>query len=404
MSVFGVWMWPQSVSTLGAERTAQLCATIGVTDIFFLTKGLSGVVSYHSDIAPKEERDLLSELLDAAQPRSIRVHAWLTSASDEHYKNRHPESGRCHFTRGRDRGLISLTDAGYLSYMEQVVRELCLNYAIDGLHLDYIRYNHLLYGWDEDDQARYTAAGADVEHLKQLMNKTFLDEENKDTDCIFNALRAGDPSVVALADVRRNDVRNFAQRLTGCAREARKNLILSAALMPEGAYADTAFSDLHYGQNYDDAAKLYDMVLPMAYSKAYEKDESWVFSVAEGALKRGLKTIMGLHAYDGGTGPSLKADIQSLAHSSIDGVCLFRFSAFAIAIADGTSLRVINTLNQPLTSIITDDGAELLPPGTAIEPGSETVFALSAPLSGLRALCSETEICIYLAVKTEYHA
>jgi len=404
MSVFGVWMWPQSISKLGAERTVQLCAMIGVTDIFFLTKGLSGVVSYHGDIAPKEERDLLSGLLDAAHMRSIRVHAWLTSASDEHYKVLHPESGRCHYTRGRDRGLISLTDEGYLSYMEKIVRELCLNYAIDGLHLDYIRYNHLLYGWDDSDQARYAAAGADVAHLRQLMDKTFLSEENKDADCIFNALRAGDQSVAALANARRNDVRHFAQRLTSCARAARKDLILSAALMPEGAYADTAFSDLHYGQNYDDAAKLYDMVLPMAYSKAYEKDASWVCSVAEGTLQKGIKTVMGLHAYEGGTGSSLQADIRSLAHSGVDGVCLFRFGAFAIAIADSASLCVINTLNQPLTSIISDSGTELLPHGTTIEPGNEMVFPLASPISGLRALCGEAEICIYLADKTAYRA
>ena len=44
------------------------------------------------------------------------------------------------------------------------------------------------------------------------------------------------------------------------------------ALMPEGAYEDIAFSDVHYGQNYQDAAGLYDYALPMAYSKAYEKD------------------------------------------------------------------------------------------------------------------------------------
>lgn len=53
--------------------------------------------------------------------------------------------------RGKDCGLISLADEGYLQYMENIVRELCRNNGIDGLHLDYIRYNHLLYGWSTED-------------------------------------------------------------------------------------------------------------------------------------------------------------------------------------------------------------------------------------------------------------
>ena len=179
MSVFGVWMWPQSVRQQGAQRTVSLCALSGVTDIFFLAKGLAGTASYQSSIAPADcERDLLRELIDAAHAQGIRVHAWLTSASDEHYKFLYPQSGRCHYTRGKDRGLISLTDQPYLTYMEKVVQELCCNYEIDGLHLDYIRYNHLLYGWSEEDQARYAASGADIVHLRELMNKTFFTEHN----------------------------------------------------------------------------------------------------------------------------------------------------------------------------------------------------------------------------------
>lgn len=396
MAVFGVWMWPQSVIDQGADRVSALCASIGVTDIYFLTKGLAGTASYRSALAPQcSDRDLLAELLDAAHERGIRVHAWLTSASDEDYKQRFPESGRCHYTRGKDKGLISLADEGYIAYMEQIVRELCSRYAIDGLHLDYIRYNHLLYGWSEEDMARYAASGADIAHLKKLMDMTFLGEQN--SSCIFDAYRAGDPSALALAQARRCDVRRFAEALTTCARAERKELILSAALMPEGAYEDTAFADLHYGQSYEDAAALYDAVLPMAYSKAYEKDGSWVRLVAEGTLKQGVKNIMGLHAYDGGTGPSLHEDIQALAYAAIDGICLFRFGAFAIALRQGHSLRIINTLAQPITAVESADGASLLPTGEVILPGAEAILPIPSFSSPLRLFCGEAEACVYLA-------
>ena len=115
MPVFGVWMWPDSLVSSPAEEVAARCARMGVTDIFFLSKGLAGTVSCTGGPAPSGfPRDLLRELLDAAHSRGIRVHAWLTSANDEHYKALHPESGRCHYTRGKDKGLISLREANIL--------------------------------------------------------------------------------------------------------------------------------------------------------------------------------------------------------------------------------------------------------------------------------------------------
>ena len=396
MSIFGVWMWPQSVSVLGAERVAGLCAQIGITDIYFLTKGLAGTVSYHSALAPRcNERDLLAELLEAAHARNIRVHAWLTSASDEHYKERFPQSGRCHYTRGKDKGLIALTDEAYIAYMKEIVTELCQGYAIDGLHLDYIRYNHLLYGWSDEDQARYAAAGADIAHLREMMDRTFLETPDADANCIFDAYRAGDSSAHALARVRREDVRRFAKTLTACARAQRSNLILSAALMPEGAYDDATFAALHYGQNYEDAAALYDVLLPMAYSQAYEKDGQWVRSVAEGTSRFGKSTVMGLHAYDGGTGPSLAEDIRALKDAKIEGICLFRFGAFALAVADGSALRLINTLEKPITAV-TAGGESLLPPGTDVMPGCEVLLPQVAATHALRVFSGDTEACIYI--------
>lgn len=395
MSVMGVWMWPQSVRVYGAKTVVSRCIRIGVTDIFFLAKGLAGTTAHLSQFAPACcERDLLRELLEEAHKQGIRVHAWLTSASDEHYKALHPASGRVHITRGADKGLISLADDGYIAYMQQIVSELCSAYDIDGLHLDYIRYNHLLYGWSDDDCARYEASGADLNLLRSLMQRTFLRDADSEPDCIFDALRAGNESVRALANTRRQDVVRFAQALTSTIRAERSNLTLSAALMPEGAYDDTTFSDLHYGQNYDDAAKLYDVVLPMAYSKAYEKDADWVKSVAHGTSRRGLQTIMGLHAYDGGTAASLKADIAALEETAIKGICLFREGAFAAAIPDHGRLCLINMLEKPITSLVSSDGHPLLPSGKTIAPGEEII--LQGDTDVLSAFSGEDEVCVFI--------
>lgn len=396
MSIFGMWMWPQNLRIHGAEKVASYCVQVGVTDIFFLVKGLAGMTVFPSKIAPHDGRDLLQELLCAAHRRGVRVHAWFTSASDENYKRLHPESGRCHYTRGKDKALIALTDADYLAYMEAFTREVCRSYEIDGLHLDYIRYNHLTYGWSEEDQARYARAGADVAHLRSLMDRAFCSGDANEPELLFDAYRAGDESVRALARTRRQDVVRFAKTLTSLARAERSDLILSAALMPEGAYEDTAFSDLHYGQNYEDAAKLYDLALPMAYSCAYDKDGQWVRQVAEGTMRRGLRTVVGLHAYDGGTGPSLQADIAALAGAPVDGLCLFREGASALGCAQNRDLRVYNPMENDITRLIAIGGEDSLTLDEIIRPGEERRFTLPFTIRSARVFTKDAEACIYL--------
>ena len=395
MAIFGVWMWPKSVRVDGAEAVVSRCKRAGVTDIYFLTKGMAGTVSYRSELAPMDcERDLLGELLEAAHARGIRVHAWFTSASDAAYKDKCPESGRYHYTKGRNQGLISLADEGYIAYMADVTREVC-RYPVDGLHLDYIRYNHLVYGWSEDDQARYAAEGADLEHLRAMMDRAFCDEEGP--ELFFEAYRNGDESVHALARARRKDVVHFATTLTTIARAAKPGIILSAALMPEGAYEDIAFSDVHYGQNYEDAAKLYDYALPMAYSQAYGKDGAWVRDVALGTMKRGMKTIVGVHAYEGGTGETLQADIAALQDVPVAGVCLFREGATLLAFPTEGGIDVHNPLEEAVTRIDARRGEECVSIDCTIQPGEEKNVGLPFAPEGLRAFTGEKEVSIYLA-------
>ena len=395
MAIFGVWMWPKSVRECGADAVVARCHRMGVTDIYFLTKGMAGTVSCRSAIAPMDcERDLLGELLEAAHKAGIRVHAWFTSASDASYKEQHPESGRYHYTKGRNQGLISLADEGYLAYMADVTRELCRNYPIDGLHLDYIRYNHLIYGWSEEDLARYAAEGADIARLTAMMDRAFRDEEGP--EIFFETYRSGDESVHALARARRKDVVHFATTLTTVARAEKPGIILSAALMPEGAYEDIAFSDVHYGQNYEDAAKLYDYALPMAYSQAYDKDAAWVRDVALGTMKRGMRTIVGVHAYEGGTGATLQADIAAVQEIPVEGVCLFREGACVLAFEEDKAIAVYNPLDEAVTRIEARCGKDSAAIDCCILHGEEKTLALPFAPTSLRAFTGEKEVCIYL--------
>ncbi len=415
----GIWMWADLPLRHGAERASADCAFAGVTDIFFLTKGLNGRAS----CAPiggvlgvaDPDRDLLRELLDAAHARGIRVHAWLTSASDALYKAAHPESGLVHFTRGRDRDIVSIADEAYARYLEGFVAALVRQYPVDGLHLDYIRYNHAVYGWSEDDARRYADAGAEPEHLRRLMIRTFF-ADAPEPECLFDAYRAGDESATAFARVRRQNVLAFARRMTAAARAERPSLCVSAALMPEGAYADTAFSDVHYGQNYRDAAAMVDLALPMAYSQAYGQDAAWVAEVARGTAAYGLPVLVGVHAYEGGTGETLAKDMRAVSalDAPVEGAALFRAGTVAFARAEGKQLRVRNTLDAPITGFHAQESGAAVPLRfDAIPPGGEGMISLpdapqdapqSAPLDALqdaplflRAFSGEDEARVFVA-------
>ena len=366
-AIVGEWMWASSIYDAGAQGAETLfnrAAQMGVTDVYLLVKGTLGTVSFNkTETALKkahEDRDLLQEAIDAAHAHGIRLHAWLTSSNDAAYKEQFPEAGLWHYTRGRDNNVIDMTDAGFVAYMEKVVGEMCANYDIDGMHLDYIRYNHLCNGWSEEDLAALAARGANVEHLKEMMVKTFY-AEDKDDHFIFDALNHGDADAKILADYRRDNVVNFAEKMIAAARAQKPDLIVTAAMMPDGAASltDTAFADLHYGQRYADAAALYDYILPMAYGLDYAQDSQWVAAVAQNAVTMGNKVVCGLQAYYPATSENLMNDVAALrallpgSEGGLLGVALFRTTTYQyakITTADHKmTIRVFNA--QPETTL-----------------------------------------------------
>lgn len=399
MGILGMWMWCDSIAQRGAEKVFSYCKEAGVTDVYLLVKGMRGTTAFHSPLTPPSmaDRDLLQEALDAAHKRGIRIHAWFTSASDSLYQAAHPERGLYHFVKGLGRDVVSIANTEYQHYMEDVVSDMVRRYDVDGVHLDYIRYNHLVYGWSPEDLKRYAARGVNPDRAVEMMKRTFCGDE-PDEEYIFNAYRAGDKDALALADARRQDVFHFASALTKAARAAKGDICLSAALMPEGAYRDLAFAGLHYGQNYEDAAKLYTYALPMAYSKAYDKGPEWMKLVAEGTMHYGVKPVMGLHAYEKGTGKTLLADKRAVEHmEGVLGVCLFREGATALAWAEEKSLRLYNALEEPILKIAAYKGEEEIAAEKTVAPGEEIHITLPFMPDSIGVFTEKGEASVYLA-------
>ncbi len=337
----GEWLWANTVYEAGEDGAEIICsqyADRGTTDIVLLVKGNLGRVAYLKGEAPLarsdfDGRDILQEVLDAAHARGIRVHAWVCNSGDATYKEAFPDAGMYHYENGRDNNRINFYDEGYRTYIEKVVTEMLRNYDVDGFHFDYIRYNHLINGWSETDFANLEAMGANVSHAKEMIERTLgLKGREEEPDYIFDQYRQGDADAHLIAEYRRSNVIAYAKKIAAAARAVKPNVILSAALMPEGAY-DLAFADLHYGQNYADLSALVDFIMPMVYSSDYNRDAAWVKKVAEGALEKGGNVLVGLQAYGKSTTEQLTADVEAvrelLPNENLMGIALFRTGEFS---------------------------------------------------------------------------
>ena len=363
--IVGKWIWGSTIADLGADGAEIMmsrCADEGITDVYLLVKGTGGMLGYlntqYKNLLTRKNRDVLQETIDAGHKRGIRIHAWICVVEDESYKSIHPDAGMWHYIRARDNNFITPWDEGYREYMGNVAKELA-QYDIDGLHFDYIRYNHNANGWSEKDFENLAAMGANVERVKELVETTWGYHGRKaDSNYIFSAYKNNDPDAVIIAKYRRNNVKELAKHIIDSARSVNPNLIFSAATMPEGAY-ENAYADLHYGQNYDDAAELYDYICPMAYSTNYGKADNWVVTLAKNSIDKGNRVVMGIQVFDSVTSARIMAEMGNIRDlmkdskygSGILGTVFFRSGTFEYAKA------TYDTANKIITVKIDNNGS-----------------------------------------------
>ncbi len=357
-TIVGKWIWGNTISDLGADGAEIImsrCAAEGITDVYLLIKGTGGKLGYlktqYTDILVRKERDVLQETIDAAHKRSIRVHAWICVVRDETYKSNHESAGMWQYIRGRDNKFITPYDEGYREYIGNVARELA-GYDIDGLHLDYVRYNHNANGWSEEDLERLAAMGANLERVKELVETTWgYNGRTEDSNYIFNAYKNNDPDAIIIAKYRKNNIKELAEHIINSAKSVNPDLIFSAATMPDGAY-DSAVSELHYGQNYDDSADLYDYICPMAYSSTYGQTDDWVTTIAKNSIDKGNKVVIGIQAFDDATTTRIMAEMENLRDlmkdptygSGMLGTAFFRSGTFEYAKATYDTVNKIITV------------------------------------------------------------
>jgi uncharacterized lipoprotein YddW (UPF0748 family) len=276
----GLWVVRTGLtSPESVDRVVDGAARAGFNALFVQVRG-RGDAFYASRIVPRSELlrgapadfDPLGRLLSRARERGLQVHAWVNVLLTAHFglplpaghvALRHPEwlmvpkDGAASALRASRGDLVHIieryreaTDAeglylspsapGAVAHLEQVVSELVRGYAVDGLHLDFIRYPGPEYDWSRVALEGFRArrGGGD------LLAGPAADGE-------------------AWGNYRRGVLDDLAARLSGAARQARPGVLVSAAVVPDQAQAL-----YHRYQSWPGwmARGVVDAVCPMAYT------------------------------------------------------------------------------------------------------------------------------------------
>jgi len=284
-SVQGIWVVRHSIISPQKVRKLVTFASVnGYTDLFVQVRGrgdayYSSRIVPRSNLLPANNYDPLADIIPLAHAQGIRVHAWVNMylswsarqlpRDPLHIVNQHPEwvevnghgksdlefvsqNGR----NGREGVYLSPLNDEANEHLLNVINELAQNYDLDGIHLDYIRYQDRDYG--------YNRAG----------RKKFLIQYNVDPVTLGNGngsywyrLNPEDKEKYWLYwnAFRRDQLTNFVSRINKSIRKIKPGIKLSAAVKPNPELAKK-----RYFQDWPTWIRngSMDFVIPMNYAQA----------------------------------------------------------------------------------------------------------------------------------------
>jgi uncharacterized lipoprotein YddW (UPF0748 family) len=293
---------------------------------------------YPSDVLPRTpdpavaaDFDVLEELIAAAHAKGIEVHAWFGVGPTWHeaYRDLPAPDGWMHTTHGlgteveRDRWVSRTYDGEWSSYLDPgvpavrahvaaVVRELAERYDVDGIHLDYVRYESARHGYNDHALTRFrrdtgfsgTPAPSDPQWTSWRRDQT--------RDVI-------DRSRQAIATAGRDDVTLSAAVITWADGPATPDRAGFRATLP---YTRTL-------QDWDRWVRdgALDAVMPMNYFRAHEPEPAgWFASWL--AYERALATAASTQVVPGPAGylnHPANVRAQTRAAMRVDGATIYSF-------------------------------------------------------------------------------
>lgn len=303
-----------------------------------------------SDLASRPGFDPLAETLARAHEAGIQVHAWIAvnlvssayelPASRQHIVYRQPDwlmvpreiaaemmsvdprspeyVGRlARWTRAHSTEVEGLYASPIhpwaAAHLAAVVKELVSGYAVDGVHLDYVRY----------PGADFDFSRPALQQFKLAIRDELSDEERR----VADARETLDPLAYAniyrdrYAAFRRSRLTALVMRLRTTIKETRPSVVVSAAVVPDAQEALT--------RRYQDwrtwlDQNLIDVLCPMAYASDLNVFERQIAMAKEFAGPHPV--WVGVGAYRLSSARTV-AHVESARRLGTEGIALFSYDA-----------------------------------------------------------------------------
>lgn len=239
----------------------------------------SGRVYYASAIAPVaagyEKFDALAAAIAEAHQRNIKVYAWLPQFHDQEAMRAHPQWQMTSTVFGTNQPyqgqssveyFINPIDPEVQAYQLSLIQEVVRNYAVDGISLDWLRFDDL--NMDTGAYTRQLAQqeiGLDPAELNFLQPSNALDR--------WNAWRA-------------QKIGAYTQQVHQAIKAIRPQVRLSAFVLPP------EFTEV--GQDLALFGPALDEVLPMGYFRDWDFSAHWVSTrlMRDVARKKSTATVI----------------------------------------------------------------------------------------------------------------
>jgi uncharacterized lipoprotein YddW (UPF0748 family) len=319
----GVWMWGSTLGSADSKTIVDKLTANYVNKVFLLVKGSAGT---------KTSSAALTDFVTAAHKAGVEVHFWYIVGDDDLYLTSHADAHIYHCPKpGTNLNPYKNTDTkvnllypGYKQYVLDNIKYFLQNYACDGIHLDVIRYTHLVYSFDTYQLAKAQSMGCDTARILNLFRNDYANMTGSGFQSLYTS---GDPDVVKWITMRKNIIYDYINSVKDLISQVKPGIELSAAFMPEGAY-DTDLADIYYAQNYAQNSPVLDEISPMAYFNSYGESPSWLKKVATSAISHvsnNCKISMGYQTFDNVTADQVKYQVQYALEGGAFGAVNFRY-------------------------------------------------------------------------------
>lgn len=308
----------------------------------------SRVLPRTPDPALAPGHDILAAAVEGGHARGLQVHAWFTVATAWHETYRDLALPAGHVTRDHGPGTadpwMTVSRAGaqsreyfdiglpeLQSHVAGVVADIASRYAVDGVHLDYVRYDGAQWGYHPRALQRFAA-------------ETGHQGVPAPTDRVW-------------ADWRRAQSRAIVERARAALTLARPRALLSAAVIAQGAgpsgtpggFAGTrAFVDDAQDWAGWVADGLLDLAVPMMYDRESVAEQAqwyrqWLAFAAElDQRPAGAAVAVGVGGWLNTVGGGLTQAREALSRTA--GVAVFSYQQDSSDAARGSFLRDLGRL------------------------------------------------------------